>query len=88
MKTTTHHQLNPPPDEPDPIYFSVSQAAQRLGVSKKTLRRRISDGTIPAVRVGRLIRIKSDDLRNVGAPITAVPNALRRPGHKVGGGVK
>ena len=42
---------------------SLAVAAQRYGVSTKTLRRRISDGTVHGYRVGRLIRVDLDDLR-------------------------
>jgi excisionase family DNA binding protein len=43
-------------------FIDVDTAAERYCVSAKTIRRRISDGTIPAYRVGRLIRIRVEDL--------------------------
>ena len=54
----------------DPDFYSPAEAAARLGVSTKTLRRRISDGTIPAVRIGRLIRVPASALASVGRPLT------------------
>lgn len=46
-----------------PTYVSLEQAAEITGQSVKTIRRRISDGTIPAYRFGpRQIRIKLEDL--------------------------
>lgn len=46
-----------------PVYLSVEEAAQVMSVSAKTIRRRISDGTIPANECGRrLIRIRLDEL--------------------------
>lgn len=46
-----------------PTYISIEEAAQIMSVSTKTIRRRISDGTIPAYHCGnRPIRIKLDDL--------------------------
>lgn len=49
---------------------SIDDAAATLGMSTKSVRRRISDGTIPAVRIGRLIRIPADALASVGRPLT------------------
>ena len=46
-----------------PIYVSLQEAAEITCQSVKTIRRRISDGTIPAYRFGRRqIRIKLEDL--------------------------
>lgn len=41
---------------------SLAEAASRFGVSTKTLRRRISDGTIHGYKVGRLVRVDLDEL--------------------------
>lgn len=41
---------------------SLAVAAERFGISIKTLRRRISDGTVRGYRVGRLIRVDLDEL--------------------------
>jgi excisionase family DNA binding protein len=44
-------------------YLSLTEAADLMSVSVKTLRRRIADGTLPAYRCGRrVIRIRLDDL--------------------------
>ena len=49
--------------QPLPIYVSVDEAAAVMSVSTKTIRRRISDGTIPAYQCGRRnIRIRLEDL--------------------------
>lgn len=42
---------------------SLAAAAEIFGVSVKTLRRRIADGTIRGYRVGRLIRVDLEELR-------------------------
>lgn len=39
-------------------YESLAQAAERTGISVKTLRRRIIDGELVAYRSGRLIRVE------------------------------
>lgn len=59
--------------KPLPTYISLEQAAEITEQSVKTIRRRISDGTIPAYRFGpRQIRIKLDDLE---ATARRVPSA-------------
>ncbi|MGP5655875.1 helix-turn-helix domain-containing protein [Candidatus Corynebacterium faecigallinarum] len=45
-----------------PNLVSLVEAADQFGVSVKTLRRRISDGTIHGYRVGRLIRVDLKEL--------------------------
>lgn len=43
--------------------LSLSQAAEILGLSIKTIRRRIASGDLPAYRSGRrVIRVKAADL--------------------------
>ena len=51
-------------------YVDVEGAAHVLGVSAKTVRRRIADGTLPACRVGRLIRIRLSDIDAAFGPVT------------------
>lgn len=46
-----------------PVYLSIDEAAEVMSLSTKTIRRRISDGSIPAYRCGRRnIRIRLDEL--------------------------
>ena len=46
-----------------PVYLSTEEAAEVMSLSTKTIRRRISDGSIPAYRCGRRnIRIRLDEL--------------------------
>jgi excisionase family DNA binding protein len=48
---------------PEPRWKSPEDAAEYAGVSLKTIRRRILDGTLPAHRLGpRLLRINLNDL--------------------------
>ncbi len=66
FKTAAVHHVTP-------CYVSVAAAAELAGVSTKTIRRKIADGTIKAHRVGtRTIRISSAELDNLFVPI---PNA-------------
>ncbi|MER3387940.1 MAG: helix-turn-helix domain-containing protein [Microcella pacifica] len=53
-----------------PQYVTIATAAERLSVSEKSVRRWISQGELPAVRVaGRLIRIPADALADLGRPL-------------------
>lgn len=42
---------------------SLAEAAEHFGVSVKTIRRRIADGTVHGYRVGRLIRVDISELQ-------------------------
>lgn len=42
---------------------SLAEAAEQFGVSVKTIRRRIADGTVHGYRVGRLIRVDLNELQ-------------------------
>lgn len=43
-------------------YESLANAAARMGVSVKTVRRRIADGVLPAYRCGRILRLDPNDV--------------------------
>lgn len=51
----------------------LAVAAENLGVSVKTIRRRIADGTVRGYRVGRLIRVDLDELRR--SLVVEIPTA-------------
>jgi len=42
---------------PEPDYLTANEAAARLGISLRTARRRIADGSLSSVRIGRAVRI-------------------------------
>ena len=61
-----------------PEWLSLQQAADLLGVSVDTIRRRIAAGVLPAFRCGaRLIRVRAADLDSVFRPITVLERTLR-----------
>lgn len=56
-----------------PVYVSLEEAAEMMSLSTRTIRRRISDGTIPAYQCGRRsIRIRIDELE---AALRRIPSA-------------
>ena len=51
-------------------YATVKAAARHWNVSTRTIRRRIADGKLKAVRVGpRSIRVAVQDVEQLGEPI-------------------
>ena len=46
----------------DAAYLTAAEAAARLGISLRTVRRRIADGSLPGVRIGRAVRIPATAL--------------------------
>lgn len=52
--------------------LTIQQAAEAIGVTDKTIRRRISEGTLLAYRVGpRAIRVDRDSLLTLARPLGA-----------------
>ena len=50
--------------------ISLQVAAEILGVSVDTVRRRIADGSLPAERIGpRLLRVRRADVEALLAPV-------------------
>ena len=45
--------------------LDVTAVAETLGVCPRTVRRMIKDGRIPALRVGRSVRIRAADLNRL-----------------------
>ena len=57
-----------------PVYVSLEEAAHIMSLSTRTIRRRISDGTIPAYQCGkRPIRIRLDELEAALRRVPAAP---------------
>jgi excisionase family DNA binding protein len=51
-----------PPEPLDLQLLTVPQAAEILGISKSLLYQLVSRGDVKSIRIGRLIRIKMEDL--------------------------
>lgn len=52
-------------------WLSQQQVAAEFGISDRTVRRMISDGRIPAHRIGpRLVRMRRADVLHAVTPIT------------------
>ncbi len=47
---------------PEIEWLSTQDAARRLGITPRTLYRFIDLGELPAYRLGRVIRLKADDV--------------------------
>jgi excisionase family DNA binding protein len=46
-----------------PVFYTISEVADALGLSIKTVRRRVESGEIRTHRFGRSLRISDDDFR-------------------------
>ena len=49
-------------DDSDIIWLSTPGAAERLGITPRTLYRFIDEGQVAAYKFGRVIRLKQDDV--------------------------
>jgi excisionase family DNA binding protein len=58
----------------DTTYLTAVQAAERLGISLRTVRRRIADGSLPSVKIGGAVRVPVSALEPPSAP---APRAAR-----------
>ena len=63
-------------------YESLASAAARMGVSLKTVRRRIADGVLPVYRCGRILRLDPNDVDGMFGRYPQLPSATL--GCKVG----
>lgn len=53
-------------------YLPLREVADTYGVSTRTIRRRISDGTLPAVRVGSVLRVQADHVDRLARAVPTV----------------
>ncbi|MXW42990.1 MAG: helix-turn-helix domain-containing protein [Acidimicrobiia bacterium] len=51
-----------PEEASDIVWLNTQTAAQRLGITTRTLYRFINEGSLPAYRMGRVIRVKRSDV--------------------------
>ena len=68
-------------------YLSVDEVSRLLRVDRKTVYREIEQGRLPALRVGRILRVGVDDLQALAlAPASdpATPRRRARPREAVG----
>jgi excisionase family DNA binding protein len=49
-------------ESPRPRLLKITEAADEINVTERTVRAMIKDGRLKASRAGRIIRINSDDL--------------------------
>lgn len=64
-------------------FLTVAEVADLLKLNQQTVRNWIDQGSLPAVRVGRRVRIRRSDLERVleqGATTTPLPSAQEEVG--------
>ena len=60
-----HQSTNGQPAEPKPWLLTAPEAAGLLNISVRHVTNLVADGTLPAVRLGRVLRFEEADLRAV-----------------------
>jgi putative molybdopterin biosynthesis protein len=53
------------PRDPDETYLTVAEVAETLKLNQQTVRNWIDQGSLPALRVGRRVRIKRSDFQRI-----------------------
>lgn len=60
----------------DISWLSTKEASERLGVTLRTLYRFIDEGRLPAYQMGRVIRLKADELESFIDSLRIAPGTL------------
>jgi excisionase family DNA binding protein len=69
-------------DEPAPVerYMTLHSAADRYGISERSIRRRITEGALRAYQIGpRAIRVAAEDVEKLARPTPTTEHIERRP---------
>ncbi|HVF73954.1 MAG TPA: helix-turn-helix domain-containing protein [Acidimicrobiales bacterium] len=61
---------------PESRWLSTAEASERLGVTLRTLYRLVDEGRLPAYKIGRVIRIKEDDVASFIESVRIQPGSL------------
>jgi excisionase family DNA binding protein len=61
----------------DTEWLGTPEAAERLGITQRTLYRLIDEGQVPAYKMGRVLRVKADDLETFLDKSRVAPGSLR-----------
>ena len=61
----------------DTEWLGTPEAAERLGITQRTLYRLIDEGQVPAYKMGRVLRVKADDLELFLERSRVAPGSLR-----------
>jgi excisionase family DNA binding protein len=61
----------------DTEWLGTPEAAERLGITQRTLYRLIDEGQVPAYKMGRVLRVKAADLEVFLEHSRVSPGSLR-----------
>src|SRR5215472_6921681 len=67
-------------DQPEEAFLTVAEVAELLKLNQQTVRNWIDQGSMPAIRIGRRVRIKKSDLERVLARGYQGAEELQDPG--------
>ncbi len=60
-----------------PVWMGTTEACERLGITLRTLYRWIDEGKLPAYKIGRVIRLKVEEVDAFTASSRIMPGDLR-----------
>lgn len=65
--------------------IGIAEAARRLGIAPKTLYKWVENGQMPFIRIGRLVRFRTEDLEEwvEGRVCLPASRSCRRDGHGI-----
>lgn len=66
-----------PPMAQETSWLGTPEAAERLGITQRTLYRLIDEGQIPAYKMGRVFRVKEGDIDGFLDRSRVTPGSLR-----------
>jgi excisionase family DNA binding protein len=64
---------------PQPVLYTVEEAAEMLGVTVDFIRRRYQKGEIPHVRIGRYVKFSQANIDAIVDQFTVQPSAAPTP---------
>jgi excisionase family DNA binding protein len=63
---------------PTPLAYTVSEVAEALRVSERTIRRAIAAGQLQSIRVGRCVRVPAESIQQFVSSAASMAHASRR----------
>lgn len=50
-------------------FLTIEEVAKQLKISKATVRRHIKEGRLKAVKIGRVVRVSTQDIKSLFSPV-------------------
>jgi excisionase family DNA binding protein len=76
-RTRAPRKLGHMTEQSSPAWMGTTEACERLGITLRTLYRLIDEGKLPAYKIGRVIRLKAEEVDAFTASSRITPGDLR-----------